>query len=144
MLCLSTSQNTTYAVGLLCMIFGMKRKTIISGKPRVKGLIRVKWFEISARRVSSRGGEGGWLGGLCTSNLPYFLHLSRTELIKLQFASGFFNFSPYYLTVKIYISCFLSVQRRNNVFLFYKHDEQSKFTMIHHGYNHPQLSFTYN
>lgn len=100
-----------------------------------------------------RSAPGGWVwegmrgdgwGGLCTSNLPYFLHLSRTELIKLQFASGFFNFSPYYLTVKIYISCFLSVHRRNNVFLFYKHDEQSKFTLIHHGYNHPQLSFTYN
>lgn len=70
-----------------------------------------------------RSAPGGWVweegmvGGLCTSNLPYFLHLSRTELIKLQFASGFFNFSPYYLTVKIYIFCFLSVHRRNNVFL---------------------------
>lgn len=125
---LKLSEYNLY-VGLPCLIFGMKRKLIISGIPRVKGLIRVKWFAISARRWVWEGLKG-MVGGLCTSNLPYFLHLSRTELIKLQFASGFFNFSPYYLTVKIYISCFLSVHRRNNVFLFYKHDEQSKYWSI--------------
>lgn len=121
---LNLSEYNLY-VGLPCLILGMKRKPITVANP----VSRVSYVLNGLRSA-----PGGWVwevlrgavGGLCTSNLPYFLHLSRTELIKLQFASGFFNFSPYYLTVKIYISCFLSVHRRNNVFLFYKHDEQSE------------------
>lgn len=93
MLCLSTSQNTSYVVGLPCLIFGRKIKPIISGKPRVKGLIRVKWFEISARRVSLRGVEKGWLGGFAQAIYPTSCTWAEPNLLNYSSPQAF-SISP--------------------------------------------------
>lgn len=124
---LSTSQNTTYVFGLPCLIFGMKRKPFISGKPRVKGLIRVKWFEISARRVGLRGNEGGWLGGFaqaiyptsCTWAEPNLLNYSSPQAFSispritwlLRFISRVFLA----FTGEIMYSCFTNTTNKVNI-----------------------------